>query len=438
MRKLKKQTGILMAAVLGAAAVMTGCGQSSTDNEQSAMQESSVLTESAAEELSAGSETAAESETEEETASETEEAPAASETDEVKTQADENAPEIPGLTYTSTMELTYAQAFQVYYYEGGYKLLSVPESADYLIVPEGAEAPADLDEDITVLQQPLDEIYLAATASMALFDALDGLDAIKFSGTNADGWYIESAKKALEDGTIIYAGKYSEPDYELLLGDGCDLAVESTMILHTPKVQEMLETLGIPVFIDRSSYESHPLGRTEWIKAYGAMLNKEEEAEAFFDEQAKVIEEIETYEKTGQKVAIFYINTSGGVVVRNTTDYMAKMIELGGATYAFQNLGEITSSSSVEMTMEEFYNQAVDADYLIYNTSIDTSVKSLADMLAKNELLADFTAVKNDQVWMCGNSFYQATDTVGQMILDVNRMLTGGSEEDMVFLQKLS
>ncbi len=32
--------------------------------------------------------------------------------------------------------------------------------------------------------------------------------------------------------------------------EDCDLAIESTMILHTPKVQEMIEDLDIPVFID--------------------------------------------------------------------------------------------------------------------------------------------------------------------------------------------
>ena len=70
---------------------------------------------------------------------------------------------------------------------------------------------------------------------------------------------------------------YSEPDYEMLVDQDCDVAIESTMILHTPKVQEMIEDLDIPVFIDRSSYETHPLARTEWIKLYGAMLDKEEE-----------------------------------------------------------------------------------------------------------------------------------------------------------------
>ena len=62
----------------------------------------------------------------------------------------------------------------------------------------------------------------------------------KFEKCLADGWYLDAPKKALESGEMIYAGKYSEPDYELLLDEGCDLAIESTMILHTPKVQEMI------------------------------------------------------------------------------------------------------------------------------------------------------------------------------------------------------
>ncbi|MBR0396656.1 MAG: hypothetical protein IJI10_00145 [Eubacterium sp.] len=49
------------------------------------------------------------------------------------------------------------------------------------------------------------------------------------------------------------------------------LALESTKILHTPEVQEMIEDLGIPVMIDRSSYELEVLGRIEWVKLYGAL-----------------------------------------------------------------------------------------------------------------------------------------------------------------------
>lgn len=55
---------------------------------------------------------------------------------------------------------------------------------------------------------------MAATAIMSLLDAVDAIDQVKFSGLNASGWYVEDAKKAMESGDMIYAGKYSEPDYE--------------------------------------------------------------------------------------------------------------------------------------------------------------------------------------------------------------------------------
>ena len=38
------------------------------------------------------------------------------------------------------------------------------------------------------------------------------------------------------------------------------------MIYHTPEVKEQLEDFGVPVLVERSSYENHPLGRMEWIK----------------------------------------------------------------------------------------------------------------------------------------------------------------------------
>ena len=348
------------------------------------------------------------------------------------------AEEISGLTYESTMDLSFAECFDVYYYNDGYKLLDIHDSARYLVVPEGKEAPDGLDDDIQVLQQPLDTIYMAATSPMALFDAIGSVDSVKLSGLDASGWYIQSAADAINNGDMAFAGKYDEPDYELLVGDDCDLAIESTMILHAPKVQEMIETLGIPVFIDRSSYESQPLGRTEWIKLYGAMMNKEEEANAFFEQQAKIIEKLKDFTNTEKTVAFFYINTSGAPVVRNPKDYISSMIDIAGGRNAFADLQDDSGKTSVSITMEEFYNTAVDADYLIYNTSIDATVKSLDDLLGKDSLLADFKAVKEGNVWVTDDSMYQHTDTIGELINDFNLMLTGGSEENMTFLHKLN
>ena len=360
--------------------------------------------------------------------------------DKTKDAADKTkkAPEIEGLTYESTMDLTYATEFDVYYYKDGYKLIDVHEDKQYLIVPEGEEEPENLADDIVVVQQPTENIYMAATASMSLFDAIGGIDKVKFSGLEASGWYVESAKKAMESGAMTFAGKYSEPDYEMLVDEDCDLAIESTMILHTPKVQEMIESLDIPVMIDRSSYESHPLGRTEWIKAYAAMLNKEDVADTFFEKQTKVIENLKDFKNTGKTVAYFFVNADGTVVVRSSSDYIPKMIDIAGGKYIFQDLKNTKSkSASVELSMEEFYAKAKNADYLIYNASIDSPINSIADLTAKSELFADFKAVKNGNVWCTGKSLYQATDIVGNLITDINLMLTDGDESGMTFLYRV-
>ena len=351
---------------------------------------------------------------------------------------EKHAPKIDGLEYEKTMKLKYATGFDVYYYKEGYKLLDVHEDRQYLIVPEGKKKPADLDKEIMVLKQPLEHIYLAATSAMALFDAMDGLDSIRMSGAQASDWYIDHAKKAMEDGKILFAGKYSEPDYEMLIDEDCDLAIESTMILHTPKVQEMIEDLGIPVFVDYSSYESHPLGRTEWIKLYGALLNKEEEADTFFDQQAHVIEELKGFENTEKTVAYFYVSTDGSIVVRKSDDYIPSMIEIAGGRYAFKDLKNPDSNApSVKLTMEEFYATAVDADYLIYNGTIDGQVNSISELEAKNELFSEFKAVKDGNVWYTGKNLYQATDTVGELIKDMHLMLTDGDASQMTFLEKM-
>ena len=145
---------------------------------------------------------------------------------------DRTAPEIDGLTFESAMELTYADRFDVFYYEGGYKFIRVYDGADYLLVQEGAEAPEGLSADVRVLYAPLTNIYLAATSAMALFDSIDALDTIRLSALNADGWYIDHAVEAMENGEILFAGRYSEPDYELLINENCSVAIESTRSEH--------------------------------------------------------------------------------------------------------------------------------------------------------------------------------------------------------------
>nr|WP_294658858.1 ABC transporter substrate-binding protein [uncultured Blautia sp.] len=348
--------------------------------------------------------------------------------------------ELAGLKYDHSLELEYADQFAVDYYEGGYALISIVSSGQFLLVPEGKEVPEGLDEDITVIRQPVQNIYLVATSAMDLFCALDGLDSISLSGTNADGWYIDEAKQAMEDGSITFAGKYSAPDYELILSKKCDLAIESTMIYHQPEVQEKLEQFGIPVLVEHSSYESHPLGRTEWIKLYGVLLGKEDQAEKLFQEQVDKLKSVEDSENTGKTVAFFYINSMGAANVRKSNDYVSKMIELAGGEYIFHDPAEDDNAlSTMNMQMEEFYAKAKDADYIIYNSTIDGELNSIDELLSKSSLLADFKAVKDGNVWCTGQNLFQETMGLATMIEDIHTMLTSDDPDldSLTYMKKL-
>ena len=371
-----------------------------------------------------------------------------------KSESVSQPPALEGLTFVSAMETAYAETFDIYSYQPAdgspeevYRLIDVHDSGQYLLLPEnsGSDKSAasqkilkNLPSSITVLQAPLDNIYVAATSSMALFDGAGAISQVKLTGTKEEGWYIDAPKKALADGSMIYAGKYSAPDYELLASSGCNLAVESMMILHSPEVKEKLEELGIPVFIDTSSNESHPLGRTEWVRLYGVLTGRETEAEAFFEEQKKVFAQAENYTDTGLTVAFFSISSSGNVIVRATDDYIPRMIELAGGNYIFKDLLQKSgNSASVRLSMEDFYNTAKDADYLIYNATIENPVRSITELCGKSSLLADFKAVQDGNVWQVQRSLYQSPDIAAQMITDLRRMLTGEDTSEMTFLEKL-
>ena len=330
------------------------------------------------------------------------------------------------LVFSHAYPLDYATQFTADCYEGGYTMLTITESGDqFLVVPEDAAEVDELPEGMTVLRQPMDDIYLVSTSVMDLFIALDALDSIKLSGTRAEGWYLDEAKAAMEAGTIAYAGKYSAPDYEQILAADCGLAIENTMIYHTPEVKEQLERFGIPVLVERSSYEGDPLARMEWIKLYGILLRKEETAEKVFAQQVERVSPILEQEPTGKTAAFFSITANNLANVRKSGDYVARMIEMAGGDYVFADLTDAGNNlSTMNLPLEDFYAGAKDADFLIYNSTVEGVVTSREQLIAKCSLLSDFKAVQNGNVWCTSQSFFQQSMELADLIVDLHTIFT--------------
>uniref|UniRef100_UPI003AEFA0AD ABC transporter substrate-binding protein n=1 Tax=Hominenteromicrobium sp. TaxID=3073581 RepID=UPI003AEFA0AD len=343
----------------------------------------------------------------------------------------------------SAYSLEYAKEFTVDECTGGTRLITI-QNARYLVVPENSTVPNGLSEDITVLQKPLENVYLVSTSAMDPILKLDARSAVTLSGTSAENWYLPEAKEAMENGEISYAGKYSAPDYERIVSANCGLAIENTMIYHTPEVKEQLEKFGIPVLVERSSYESDPLARMEWVKLYGILFDKEAEAETFFNEQVQRIRPLLGQDTTGKTAAFFSVTSNNLVTVRKSNDYVAKMIGMAGGEYVFSNLSDNGNNlATINLSLEEFYAGAKDADVLIYNSTIEGKIETTEQLLSKCPMLADFKAVQNGNVWCTTQSLFQESMELPDLILDMNRVFTAESpkavnEDELKFLTHVS
>ena len=335
------------------------------------------------------------------------------------------------LVFSHHYQLDYAQQFTADCYEGGYTMLTIAESdARFLVVPEDAAEVDGLPADVTVLRQPVENIYLVSTSVMDLLLHLDALDSVAFSGTKAEGWYLPAVQQAMEEGKIAYAGKYSAPDYEQILAAGCRLAIENTMILHTPEVKEQLEHFGIPVLVERSSYESSPLARMEWIKLYGILLGKEALAEEVFARQAQRIAPLLEQPSTGKRCAFFSITSSGLATVRKSGDYVAQMIGMAGGEYVFADLADSGNSlSTMNIPLEDLYAGVKDADVLIYNGTIEGTISTKEELLARCALLAECKAVQSGDIWCTTPSFFQQSMALADFMLDLHAVFTGATAD---------
>ncbi len=340
------------------------------------------------------------------------------------------------------VELSHATQFTIEKYKGGYALITIADEDRFLLVPENASDPDNLPEDVTLIHGPLSHIYLAASSAMDFFRVLDSLPLVTMTSTQASDWSFPEVRDAIESEDMYYVGKYSAPDYEVIIDENCSLAIESTMIYHSPQIKEKLEAMGIPVLVERSSYETDPLGRMEWIKLYGLLCGKEEEANTFFEEKTKEMESVITQgEASGKTVAFFYINSAGQAVVHKPGDYISKMIGMAGGQYAYDDLKaeDDNALSTMKMDMEAFFDKTRDADILVYNSTIEGDLKDINALIDKKASFKEFKAVKNKDVWCTENNMFQQTTGLSDMVEEMYQIFhdQAGNGENLTFLHKL-
>lgn len=356
------------------------------------------------------------------------------------------------LTSTGKEENTFAELFSIEHLkdenEKAYSKIEVFDKekkldTSWLLLPEGVDKVSGAPAGVNIMTfRDRQNIMVSSASTMALINAMDALSKVPM--TTADTtWRIQEIKDAIDKGTVKEVGKYSKPDYEQIISIGAEkhvtFAVFSTMLDSVPDVYDQLtKTCNLRIMRDQSSYESHPLGRTEWIKIYGEIFDMRDKSDAVFNGQVEILNEttskINVPEAERKTVLIFYTtSTKDTFYVRNAADYVTELVNLGGG----KQVAEIDpgKSGNTKMTQELFIEKCSQADYVLYNWTSgasgvkDESLQGLIDARL-GDWFKDFKAYKEGNVWRTSNDFYQKMDKMGEMVADIYKMLYGENVSD--------
>ena len=93
----------------------------------------------------------------------------------------------------------------------------------------------------------------------------------------------------------------------------------------------------------------------------------------------------------------------------------------------------------MNISLEDFYAGAKDADVLIYNSTIEGELRSIDELIAKCPMLADFKAVQSGNVWCTAQSLFQQSMELPDLILDMNKVFTNEGTDDsaLTFLTRV-
>jgi len=133
-----------------------------------------------------------------------------------------------------------------------------------------------------IVGTPIKNLVVTSTTHIPALEALGGLD--KLIGF-PDTQYISSmpARQLISEGKIKELGKNETLNTEMVLEMQPDAIVGFAMD-NTNATYELLQKAGIPVLFNGDWTEQTPLGKAEWIKFFGVLLNKQEQAEKLFNQ----------------------------------------------------------------------------------------------------------------------------------------------------------
>jgi iron complex transport system substrate-binding protein len=289
----------------------------------------------------------------------------------------------------------------------------------YHLVRQGNPVPPELDSS-EVIFVPLRKIICMSTTHIAMVSVLNEESTIA-GVSGADFIYSKILLSRKLSGDLADVGYEGNLNNELILQINPDLVMMYGVGSESAGYVGKLKELGIKVIFNADYLEKDPLSKAEWIKVFGALYCKEQDADSIFKSERKSYDSlrlfIEGHEKSKPKVML-------GLPYKDTwyispgNSFVSRLISDAGGDYIWK---DTESDVSMPYGIENVYLKALDAEFWL-NTG---AAKSKNEISAVDIRLEDLPSFKNGNLYNNnkrltdggGNDYWESGSVYPHLIL---------------------
>lgn len=286
-------------------------------------------------------------------------------------------------------DISYAKGFQ---FETG-------EDAEYLVI--NTPWPGATDSLRYKLTERPKRFVCTSTSHLAYFELLDEVEAVVgFPNTS----YISSKRfqDRIKKGAITDLGTDGTINLELLLSVRPDAVIAFDMGGESTGLDKV-EEAGIPVYYNSDFLEETPLGRAEWIKFFGMLLNKRKKADSIFTQISTQYNHL-----VSKTAAVDYRPTIlSGVLYGDAwflpggNNWASTFYKDAGGHYMWEN---DTTSGWLNLSFESVYEKANGVDYWIGTSTVN----SKEELLSLDERYGSFAPFVSNTIYSYNKSIGSA------------------------------
>ncbi|MGL2967370.1 ABC transporter substrate-binding protein [Flavobacterium sp. XGLA_31] len=293
--------------------------------------------------------------------------------------------------------ITYAKGFSLVHYEG-YSVVTVKnpwpkatKTYTYILKEKNGIVPDSLKQNLTI-PVPIQSIVVTSTTHIPSLEMLRVTQTL-VGFPHLDYISSEKVRARIEAGKVKELGMNQSLNTEVLLDLQPDVIIGYGIDNNNPTLDN-LQKSGLKVMLNGDWNEETPLGKAEWIKFFGALYDKQSQANELFDKIAR------DYMKT---ITIAKQATSTPTILAGDmfedrwylprgTSWGSLLLKEANARYLWQ---ETTGTGSLSLSFETVFEKASFAD--VWITSGQFS--SLKEMTDANPHYSQFKAFQNKNVY---------------------------------------